>query len=149
MLVRTKSRPPDRRGAAAVELAVVLPFLLFLIGVGTDFARIFYASQILSNCARNGAIYESDEYFRQDSPYGPFNVVEAALADAPNLMADPANKPKVTSTVTPDTPTAGQSTVTVTVEYKFKTIARFIGIPNEVTLSRSVTMVTTPKNPGT
>ena len=132
-----------RRGAAAVELAVVLPFLIFMVGVGVDFARVFYSSQTLANCARNGALYECDAYFRNESPYT--NVTDAALADAPNLMADPNNKPTVTTATGLDA--SGSEYAEVTVRYKFRTVARFIGIPNEVELSRTVRMPRTPQNP--
>ena len=49
--------PPARRGVAAVELAIVLPFLCFLLIVAIDYARIFYFSLTVANCARNGALY--------------------------------------------------------------------------------------------
>src|SRR5687768_2079525 len=49
----------ERRGAVAVELAVVAPLLVFLLLIAVDFARIFYTSLTLANCARNGALFES------------------------------------------------------------------------------------------
>ena len=53
-------RGQRRRGSAAVEFALLLPFIAFLYVAGTDFARVFYYSQMIENCARNGAIYASD-----------------------------------------------------------------------------------------
>jgi Flp pilus assembly protein TadG len=38
----SKPRRSPRRGVAAVELAVLLPFLCFLFVTAVDFARIFY-----------------------------------------------------------------------------------------------------------
>src|SRR5947207_98587 len=143
MLVRTKRLPNARPGTAAVELAVMLPFLVFLIGVGVDFARIFYSAQTLANCARNGALYESDYYFRKDSPYA--TTTDAALADAPNLMSDPNNLPVVK--VAPWSGANGQDYVEVTVTYKFRTVVRMIGVPDEVEFSRTVRMAKTPMNP--
>src|SRR5262245_49516945 len=75
-------RTPCRRGAAAVEAAILLPFLLFLFLVAVDYCRLFYFSQVVTNCARNGAAYLSDPVIAAQSPYP--TVQEAAKADAPN-----------------------------------------------------------------
>lgn len=55
-----KGKSEPRRGAAAVELAVLLPFLAFLFAIATDFARVFHYSQVIENCALNGAVYGAD-----------------------------------------------------------------------------------------
>lgn len=54
--------PPPRsrmwsreRGAAAVEMAIVLPLLVLLLGGIVDFGRAFYTKNILTNAAREGA----------------------------------------------------------------------------------------------
>jgi len=73
----------ERRGAAAVELALLLPLLAVLFGMGVDFARVFYFSQIVENGARNGALYASDPKAAANNLYA--NVQAAALADAANL----------------------------------------------------------------
>jgi Flp pilus assembly protein TadG len=38
-----------RSGASAVELALLLPFLVFLFVITVDFGRIFYYSLTLTN----------------------------------------------------------------------------------------------------
>ena len=43
------------RGAAAVELAIVLPVLLLVIGGIVDFGRFFYTQIQVTNAAREGA----------------------------------------------------------------------------------------------
>src|SRR5205085_569737 len=43
-----------RGGVAAVELALVLPVLMFLFLVAVDYSRLFHYAQMVSNCARNG-----------------------------------------------------------------------------------------------
>jgi Flp pilus assembly protein TadG len=56
-----RNRPNHERTAAAtVELAVLLSFLAFLFVIAVNFARIFYYSQVVENCARQGALYASD-----------------------------------------------------------------------------------------
>ena len=51
-----------RRGAAIAEMAILLSILSFLFVVCIDFARVFYFSLTLKNCARNGAYYASDSF---------------------------------------------------------------------------------------
>src|SRR5687768_10783993 len=114
-----KSRRGRREGAAAVELALLLPLLGFLCVISVDFARIFYYSQAVANCARDGALWESDSYVREESRYA--TLEEAAFADASNLN-DPANKPTVTKSEGVDE--TGQAYVEVTVGYKFKTVTK-------------------------
>ena len=43
------------RGAAAVELAIILPVLLLVIGGIIDFGRFFYTQIQVTNAAREGA----------------------------------------------------------------------------------------------
>jgi Flp pilus assembly protein TadG len=134
MLTRKKSR----RGAAAVELALMLPFLAFVFVIAVDWSRIFYFTAIVTSCARNGALYACDPVSQPSSPYA--NVTAAAVADAKDLS--PA--PTVTSTSGSD---ASGSYVDVTVSYVFTTIAKFPGVPASTTLVRTVRMRTLPKTP--
>jgi Flp pilus assembly protein TadG len=124
-------RSRDRRGAAAVELALLLPLLVFIFLVVIDFARVFYFSQVVSNCARNGALYASN-LTTAVSPYA--SVSDAALADASNLTPAP------TVTSSNGTDTAGNPYVSVTVSWTFSTISHFPGIPETVPLSRTSQM---------
>lgn len=135
-------RRARRAGAAAVELAVLLPLLGFLCAISIDFARIFYSSQTVANCARNGALWAGDSYIRADSRYS--TVEQAALADAPNLN-DPTNPPTVTQVDGVDED--GRPYVEVKVKYKFKLISRFIGIPATTELTRTVRSIVAPPNP--
>jgi Flp pilus assembly protein TadG len=138
-----RSRPGrrrPRRGAATVELAVLLPFLVFLFFIAADYARVFYFSLTVANAARNGAQYASDPVAARESPYA--SVEEAALADASDLS--PA--PKVTSASGKDE--SGDPYVEVTVTYEFQTVVQYPGIPSSVTLARRVRMRVTPAVPG-
>jgi len=137
-----RGKRPRRRGVAAVELAILLPILAFLCVLAVDYARIFYFSQTITACARNGALYACDAYVRAESPYR--SVEEAALADAANLN-DPRNPPTVTTANGTDA--SGKGYVEVTVRYSFKTVSRFPGVPNTTTLSRTVRMTVAPANP--
>jgi len=122
----------SRRGAAVVELAVLLP-LLVLLFIGTvDFGRIFYFSLTLQNAARAGALYASDPETQHESPFA--SVQEAALADATNL------DPQPTITQTSGTDGTGRNYVEVTASYTFDTITGFPGIPSTVDIRRTVRM---------
>ncbi len=131
-----------RRGAASVEMAVLLPLLAFLVAVGCDYARILYFSQTITNAARNGALYHSDPYAQAESPYK--TVAEAALADAPNLN-DPNNKPTVATGIGTDA--AGQPYVEVSVSYTFRTLTGMPGIRKTVNLVRTVRQARAPVVP--
>jgi hypothetical protein len=128
---------PNRRpAAAAVELAALLPFLMFLCVIATDWARLFYYTITVEACARNGALYASDPVTQSQSPYT--SVQQAALAEAPSLNATAT----VTSANTTDA--TGKPAVQVTVSVPFQTLTTFPGVPSAQTLTRSVQMRVAP-----
>ena len=124
------------RGAAAVEFAVLLPFLLFVLVLSVDFARIFYFSQVITNCARNGAAWASDPSAPAYNLYS--SVSQAALADATNLSPQP------TVTSSTGTDASGNAYVSCTVSWQFHTFTSFPGVPN-VTLNRTVVARSAPQ----
>ncbi len=122
-----------RRGVAAVELAILLPFLAFLFVIAVDYGRVFYYSVTITNCARNGALYGCDPTGAINSPY--LSIQQAALADAGNLSPSP--------TVTSQTGSDGSGNfIQVTVTYPFQTITQFPGVPSNFNITRTVTMRT-------
>jgi Flp pilus assembly protein TadG len=127
------SRTPTSRrgGAAAVELAYVLPFLALIFMIAVDWSRIFYFSVIVTNCARNGALWASDPSQQALSPYA--DITAAALADAPDLNPQPT----VTQANGSD---ASGPYVDVTVSYTFNTLCNFPGIPRSTDISRTMRM---------
>lgn len=130
-----------RRGAAVVELAVLLPLLVFLFVITVDFARIYYFSLTLQNCARAGALYASDPFVADESPFA--STQAAALSDATNLTPQP------TITQTNGTDASGRSYVEVQAAYTFKSIAKFPGVPIQTNLSRKVRMYVAAISPST
>lgn len=128
-----------RKGAAAVELAVLLPLLMFLFVIAVDYARIFFYSLTVENCARNGALCASNA-FTYPMPYN--SIAQAALADGGSLS------PPLTAsdiTVVNGTDASNNPSVTVTVNYSFQTITKYPGLPSTVNLVRSVEMRVAPK----
>ena len=130
---RRMSEP--RRGAAAVELALLLPLLLFLFVIAVDFSRVFYYSQTITNCAKNGALYGSN-LTTDISPYA--NLQAAALADAQSLSPQP------TVASSTGTDAAGNNYIQVTVTWPFQSITGFPGMPSALHLSRTVQMRVAP-----
>jgi Flp pilus assembly protein TadG len=128
-----------RRGSSAAELALLLPLLSMLLLFTIDFARLYYYYSIVTNCARNGALYGSDPTAAAESPYP--DLTTAALADASNLSPQPA----VTSSTGTDS--NGNPYVQVTVVYPFTTISNYPGLSNPINLTRTVQMRVAPATP--
>jgi Flp pilus assembly protein TadG len=139
-------RGKDRRGAAAVEFAILLPCLTLILLGAVDFSRLFYDYITITNCARNGAIWASDPYANTllgvvttsttQSPYA--SVTAASLADS-NLSPTPT----VTDPPITGTDSAGNATRSVTVSYTFTPLSRYLGF-NNINMSRMVTMRVLP-----
>jgi Flp pilus assembly protein TadG len=146
-----------RRAVAAVEFAMLAPFLAFLFVIAVDWARVFYYSIAVRNCARNGALYMSQQQSAKttSSPYtdsGYVNlyansktpVSDAALADASDLTPTPT----VTSTSGSD---GYGPYVEVTVSYTFQTVTNFsVGnflVPSSTNVTRTVRMYVPPESP--
>jgi hypothetical protein len=129
----------ERRAAAVVELAVLLPLLAFLFLVSFDYCRVFFYTQVVTSCARNGAAYASDPYMAAQSPYK--NVDEAARGDADSGIAS-----KLTVTSTSGTDSLG-SYAEVQVSYPFTTITKYPGIPGVVTITRATRVRVAPTTP--
>jgi Flp pilus assembly protein TadG len=138
MFYRNRRSQPQRKGVAAVELAVLLPFLCFLLIVAVDFARIFYFSLTVTNCARNGAQYGSQSPVYALDTSG---IAKAATMDAGNL-----NPNLLTVSSTTDSST-NPTYVNVTVSYPFTTITSFPGVNSTTTLTRTVRMLVVPLVP--
>src|SRR6266568_2870404 len=87
MRYRSHSGRIRRRGAAALEMAILLPVMMFLFVAGTDYARIFSYLTVITNCASNGAAYAARSPYDAASPYA--NLTAAALADASGVSPQP------------------------------------------------------------
>ena len=153
-------RQPGARGAALVELALVLPLLL-LIMVGTiDFGRAFRTAMVVTNAARAGAQYGSQYYSATDTA-GMVAASDAVLtanglssgppSDASTLCqcADSLGNFSDTAPVNTCTAPTGVSLcpgkhlvmrVTVRATRTFSLIQPFPALPGSVTIARAATM---------
>jgi Flp pilus assembly protein TadG len=131
------SETRKRRGAAATELALWLPFLVLMFVIAADYCRVFFASQTIQNCACAGAMYASGASSANPGASPSENpAVNAALAEGASL--DP---PLQASNVNVAT-SGGQTQVTVT--YDFPMLVRWPGNPATLTISKTVTMTVMP-----
>jgi Flp pilus assembly protein TadG len=138
VLPSIRSRAPARRGAASVELATLAPFLCFAFVLVVDYGRIFYFSLTVNNCARNGAVYASqDAAHAQDTN----NISRVAKLDSGNLDAASLNVNSTTDSTTAPT------WVEVTVTYPFTTFTKYPGLPSTTNLSRTVRTEVVPATP--
>lgn len=122
-----------RKGAAAVEAAILLSVLCYLCFIVTDYSRLFFTLATLSDCARAGAMYYATRPAATLS-----GIQQAALGDASDLS--PA--PTITATSMPDG--LGNTLVSVTASYTFHTLMPQPGIASSVNLSRQVVMMLNP-----
>lgn len=128
----------NRSGIAAVELAILVPFLVFLLVVSVDYARIFYYSVTVMNCARNGAVYASTD---PTAAVSTDAIKTAAKKDGGNL-----NTANLTVSSTTDN-NSNPTYVVVTVSYPFTTLTRYPGVSSSTTITRAVRMNVTPLIP--
>lgn len=97
-------------GAALVEAAFIIPFLLLLVLGTVDIARAFYDSAKVQEAAQEGAVYAAL------NPGSPANAVARAEETIQN--------PDFTGSITVTCPATDQ--VTVTVAYTFNLITPFV-----------------------
>jgi Flp pilus assembly protein TadG len=121
-----------RRAAAAAELGLVAPVLLFTMLIAADFARVFYYYVTINSCARSGALYGCQNPTNCANTSG---IQASAKKDASGLSPQPS-----VPTPTTGTDTSGNPYVSVTVTYSFTTLVNYPGIPHTFNLSRTVQM---------
>lgn len=134
---KKQARTRSRRGAAAVELAVLLPFLVFMMVIAVDWARVFYYTVTINDCARNGALYMYDSTGTTLSPFADYK--QAALAGT-----DLSPTPTVSSNSGGGT---NAEWVEVTVSYPFRTLTNFPGVPQNTTVTRTIRISKASKLP--
>ena len=147
-LPRVRSRRADRRpmvrGMAAVELAFLLPLLVFACMATIDFARVAYAQVTLENCARNGALYEFYKAAGFPLPSGWTSLSTAVQADAGNLSVTiPSTASGNSNPYSPESSTNNYVTVTVQCTFTLLTLGSDDGLPSigsPLTLTQQVSM---------
>jgi Flp pilus assembly protein TadG len=146
----TLSRLRRRRGASAVEMAIILPIFATLVLATVDFGRFAYNYIAVTNAARAGAAWvmmnPPDNMSSPSSGWqtGNSNTVTNEISSQPGYQSGSLT----VSTVTPTSETGGTWRFTVTASYPFQTLVNWnfnflgttLGIPSSMTLQKSVTM---------
>src|SRR5689334_16432508 len=124
-----------RPAAAALELALVLPILIFLALWCVDYGRYAYYSIAVQNAARAGAEYAiMDPYSTSGKTAWTNGVIQAARDEMTNQTGYNSAALSVTPTVTFEK-TTGLPVVTVTASYTgFTTVFNWPGITQNPTL---------------
>jgi Flp pilus assembly protein TadG len=130
------SAPGARRGAAATELAILLPMLGLMFMAVLDFGRVFYVTQTLEQCAAAGAAYASGTAWTSPSTGPTAGAVTAACA-AGTTLNPPLQSDNVSVAV-------NAGTATVTVRYPLQLLTPVLGQAGSVALERSVTVNVAP-----
>jgi len=130
----------EETGQSLVELALLLPLLVFTLMGGADLARAFAIQLAVQNAARAGA----EAYAINSTPTTTL-AQDAAVAEmnrTPTVNATSANvtvnegQADGTACIHPP-PTALPCFVTVTVTYTFQTITAWPIVPNTANFNRS------------
>lgn len=138
-----------RAGIAALEFAIVLPFMAFLCVMIVDWARIFYYALTLENCARNGAYYAS----QYPGIYSYGSPREAAQADGGNIIPVLSDSDvSVLYSSSPDGPYNNPlpipgGFVEVQVRWPFTSVTKYPGMPGTTELVRTCRMQLAPRIP--
>lgn len=134
---RQRPGPVRRRhaGQGIVELALLTPVLLLILLVAVDFGRAYSASIEVTNAAREGAAFGSRS---SENANDETAIEDAVLADTPSIYGEAISRDDI-DTSTP-TDSYGYEQVVVTVEYEFRTLVDYPGIPSSIPISRTVTM---------
>ena len=140
-------RPPfirDEHGQSMVELALMLPLLVFVLLGGTDLARAYGAQISVQNAARAGA----EAAAISQSPTAPLAIDRARdeLSRTPGVDATRGNitasfkKADGTTNCVVPTSVAEPCYATLRVRYTWRTITPWPLIPNVARFDRSTKM---------
>jgi Flp pilus assembly protein TadG len=133
---RVRSRRRARRGAAAVELALLLPMMCFVCVAAIDFCRAFADAMTVSECAHVGAL---KGMLAPASEPLPTAAIEAAVLARATRLETP---PEVA--VRSGADAAGAPYVEVEVSYAVRPLFSYPGVPDSTLVVRTVRMRRTP-----
>jgi Flp pilus assembly protein TadG len=140
-MFRGKRIPPSDwnhpSGAAASELAILLPLVILFCLTSLDFGRFSYAYIALGNAGRVGAEYlATREFSSENAAAREQQMVEVMHADfASNGQLDPQ---QLNISLVVSTDTDGLHRFTVEATYPFRTSVSWPGIPRPLMLQQGI-----------
>jgi Flp pilus assembly protein TadG len=78
----TPSRGPDQRGSAALELVVVVPAIMLMLGLLLAGGRVWFVRATVTDAAESAARAASLARSPQQATLGARSVVDASLSDS-------------------------------------------------------------------
>ena len=134
-----RTRAARRAGAAATELAMVLPLVLMLAFGCVEIGRALSIYMMVSNAARAGAMYGATHGYTSYtlSSWQSQVIQEAQNSPQGNASFDSGN---LTVTVNTTTESGGYDLTTVTASYNFDTVTTLSTLPTQFVISHSVAM---------
>jgi Flp pilus assembly protein TadG len=156
-VVRGYRAGQGRRGTAAVEFAVLLPFLVLIFLFAIDFGRILYFTITIENCVNDGVLFGSQAFDNQNQqwignqqywqgPNGQLVSQESVATQLDGSSLDPALAGSNIN-ITGGNDADGNPVTIVTITYTFNTIVPYPGIPSPVTITRIAQMRVAPAKP--
>jgi Flp pilus assembly protein TadG len=155
MILRAKER--GRRGSATLELAILLPFLMFVFLITVDVARLLYVTVTIDSCTSNAALYASQSFDNQNQQWignaqywcGTSGSTDSTFTGSGTLDASNLSPalPTANITSTAGTDTYNNSVMNVKITYTFSPLTPFPGIPTSYTITRTLQARVAPALP--
>jgi Flp pilus assembly protein TadG len=131
--VTPEKRSGGDAGQALIETALSLGLLVFTILAGTDLARVFAAQLAVQNSARAGAESSVTRAAANDA------AITTYVTDELGRVAG-VNPASATITITHTVGAGGEQLVNVRVQYTWRPLTPWPGLPPSFALDRTVTM---------
>ncbi len=135
--IRGRGGHRRRRGVSALELAIILPWLITLVLGCVDFGRFAYYYVSVTNAARVGAGFASLHPVTVATLPAWQEQIKQAVLDEMSELPDPADLTIPLAIVVPD---GDFKLARVTVNYSFKTFVSWPALPSPMNLTRTVEM---------
>jgi len=130
-----------RRGATALEFAVILPVLMTLVLGCVDFGRFAHSYIVVTNAARVGASYATVNPYTPETYTLWQNSIQQAVTQ--EMMGLSEFDPQALTVQTTVIPGSGPNwSAQVEVTYPFQTLIAWPGIPSSLNLNQTVLMQT-------
>ena len=117
-----------------MEFALLLPLLVLIVLGTVDFGRAFFAYVSVTNAARNGADFAS---IGEDASADLVGIRQAVADELEDLSNITVSNPTVS--VLNDLDSQGRLQTHVTVDYTFSPLFPWPGIPEAISVARTVT----------
>jgi Flp pilus assembly protein TadG len=123
-------------------MALLCPFLAFMMVVAIDYCRVFHLTQTVESSAQNAALYAAGVSTSDpDNFASQMAAAQQAALDEGSRLSPPLTAANVSVSV-------NNNIATATVTHTFSTITRIPGLPSTMTVTRTVNVPVLPKNPG-